>query len=297
MNGEKLKIAVFGGSGFIGKHLVEGLLNEKNEVTVFDVRKPNLSVDYKILSVLDDNLKEIVKEGNFEAIVNLAAVKGELNSDDFQINSLGAANVFQAAKDLQLPLTHISSTAVYGEFLKIPADENHILKPVSLYGLSKLLGEEIGRKIMEDTNAYTIFRPTIVYGPEGNDVITNFVRNGLFKKPIVVNNDGVSRRDFLYVKDLVDVIILGLKKKISGIFNVGTGGEYTIMEAVRVIEKFIPDLNVINRKSENPEVNQGAVDISKLRRMINFVPRYSLEQGVEETIRYYSADWQVHRYQ
>jgi len=290
------KILVFGGSGFIGSHLIDRLVNEGEKVVVFDINKPRQDVEFKKISILDKSLEKNVIEEDFGRIVNLVAIRKvfpENYHDALKTNVIGCARIFEIAKNLQIPIIHFSSTALYGEFLKVPADETHPLNPISLYGFSKLLGEEVGRKIMENSNSScVIFRPTIVYGPGGDDVITSFIKNALNNKPLTIFDGGIYRRDFLFVKDLVDAITMAIKRNISGIFNVGSGSEVTILEIAKMIQKFIPSAEIIDAKSNKKEINQGALDISKIKRELNFQPRYSLEMGIKETIDYYSGSSQ-----
>ena len=290
----QMKILVLGGSGFIGNHLIQKLIIDRNEVVVFDVKRPKQNVEFKRINILDRSLEKNIIENKFDRIVNLAAIKGNSDksySEMLKVNSMGAGKIFQLAKDLQIPLVHISSTAVYGEFVKIPADENHPLNPISTYGSSKLLGEDIGKKMMKGSKlSFVIFRPTIIYGPEGDDVITSFIKKGLNKEPITLVDGGKYKRDFLYVKDLVDAINSSINKKISGIFNIGSGKETTILKITKIIQKFIPSLKTIDIKSNKKEVNQGALDISKIKKELNFKPKYSLDMGIQETIQYYISN-------
>jgi len=282
-----MRVLVIGGAGFIGNHLVKEL--SKNQVTVFDMKKPKEDVEYEKISILEDSLEKRIEAGEFDCMVNLAAVKtNQKNLDEFMINSFGAAKIFNIARNLEIPLVHLSSTAVYGKFVIVPANEEHPLNPISLYGYSKLLGEDIGRKLINGSNVpCTIFRPTIVYGPGGSDVITTFIRKSLKKEPVTLINNGKYKRDFLFVKDLVDVIGLAIRKKISGIFNVGTGKEYTIKKTALLIKKFIPNMKIKNVRGTDRDVDQGAVDIRKVKEEFKFEPKYTLERGIKETVDWY----------
>jgi len=290
----EMRILIVGGSGFIGTHLIDTLLADKNEVVIFDIVEPKRDVEFKGISILDPLLEKSVRHDDFDSIVNLAVIKKISNEnymEHLKVNAIGCARICRLSSDLQIPLVHISSTAVYGKFLKNPARENHPLKPITIYGFSKLLGEKIGTEIMKNfVFPFTIFRPVIVYGNGGDDVITSFIKNALNKKPMTLINGGRYKRDFLFVKDLVQAISLAIHKKSSGIFNIGTGNETTILKMAKIVQKFIPDAEIINVKSNRKEVNQGAVDISKIKEKFNFQPIYSYEEGILETIKAYVDD-------
>jgi UDP-glucose 4-epimerase len=291
-----MKVLILGGSGFIGTHLAEFFLEKRYDVLVVDLKKPRLDVAFKKMSILDESIERIVQDGNFDAIINLVALKRvseENYYDALQYNSIGAAKIFQIAKEFKIPILHVSSTAVYGEFSKVPADEGHPLNPISHYGFSKFLGEKIGLEIMKDAESrFVIFRPTIVYGPNGDDVVTTFIVNSLSGKPLTIFNKGECKRDFLYVKDLVRAINLAIENKACGIFNIGTGTETTIAEVASIVKKLSPDAKIIDVKNDKKEVNQGALDISKAKRELSYEPKYYLEMGIKETIQYYSNSMQ-----
>ena len=116
-----------------------------------------------------------------------------------------------------------------------------------------------------------------------------FIRKSLKGESITLIDNGKYKRDFLFVKDLVDVISLAINKKVSGTFNVGTGKEYSIKDVAMMVKKFIPKMTIKNVKGVD-EVNQGAIDIRKLKEEFKFEPRYSLESGIKETIEWYESN-------
>jgi len=286
-----MNILILGGSGFVGGHLVDLLLENENKLVIFDLKNTNKKVSFKKVNILNTNLTEEISRENPDWIINLVAVRASSGNyqEEFRINSIGCSRVFEAAKNLKIPLLHFSSTAVYGEFTKTISDENHPFNPIDSYGLSKLIGEQIGAKIIADANTpCVIFRPTIIYGPNGTDVVTLFVRKAIRGKPLTVFDNGKYKRDFLYVKDLVNAVNLVLNAKKSGIFNIGTGKETTILEVANTVKAFIPDTKILNVESAKKEVDQGAVDITKAKKELKFEPEFTLERGVKETIDFYS---------
>jgi UDP-glucose 4-epimerase len=290
---ESFKVLLIGGSGFIGSHLTDALMANGKEVVVYDLQEPKQQVSYKKISTLDKDLAEKIEGEKIDQVVNLAVFRAKNNEDiqkEIEVNVIGVSRVFEAAKKFQLPIIHFSSSAIYGEFVRTPADEGHPLNPITSYGFSKLVGEEIGKKIIGTENSLlTVFRPSIVYGYEGSDVVTTFIKNAILKKPINLIDNGKHKRDFIYVKDLAEAVLAAMNKKANGVFNIGSGKEIKISDIAGIIKKIIPDLEIIEVKSSKKEVDQGALDISKAKKEFGYEPKYSLEDGIKETIALYSS--------
>jgi len=182
-----MKIMLIGGLGFIGKHLIRRLLNHDrtHELTVFDnseARLRNLNfIKYNKLKVEVGDItdKDCIEEAVFkcrpEVIAHLAALTGigrcnENPSLAFSVNVFGTYNVVEACKELDTKLIFISSREVYGDSKSNVTSEDDPLNPNNIYGLTKLLAENLVRWGASKFNIeYTILRLTNVYGPEGDE--------------------------------------------------------------------------------------------------------------------------------
>ena len=248
MNENKGYVLVTGGAGFIGSHLVGKLSSLGYQVRVIDNlytgKLSNLgsdllnsgSVDFIEGDIRDTNL---VKKccAKVKAVIHLAAqtsVPFSMQNPDFNndVNIKGTLNLLNSSAEAKVKrFLFISSCAVYGEPAYLPVDEKHPTNPISPYAESKLAAEkECLRLNDEGVFESVVFRFFNVYGPkqglsEYSGVITKFIDRIKQKLPLIIYGDGSQTRDFVYVNDIVNAIMLALEnKKAPGhIFNVGTG--------------------------------------------------------------------------
>ena len=238
-------ILLTGGAGFIGSHLFERLINNSNYVQVID----NFSS-----SEVEKNLLEITK--NYEIKKDYDLIRGDLadysiftkiNSDidiifhlaatpgvRFSIqnapkvtknNIISTVNVFEKALESDVEKVVIaSSSSVYGNPIYTPVDENHPKNPISPYAVSKLCCEMYADYYFrEDNLPVTSLRFYTVYGPRGRpDMAIRIFFNKIMKNdPIIIFGDGSQIRDFTYISDIVDGLILAseIKQSSGEIFN------------------------------------------------------------------------------
>jgi UDP-glucose 4-epimerase len=247
LKSEKIQnILVTGGAGFIGSALVPALLDKNYHVTVLDhlnTRKlkslehflPLDNFEFIKLDLLDDNkLKEIVKENDliFHLAANVDVRKGHLDTDaDFLNNIVATRKVLDGVltSDRCKKIIFTSSSVVYGENPVIPTPENYgPLKPISLYGASKLACEALISGYVGTFGIdAVIFRLANVVGP----TITHGVIFDFFNKLrqskgnyLQILGDGNQRKSYLYIDDCINALTIGLRKFNSGleIFNVGS---------------------------------------------------------------------------
>lgn len=246
-----MKILVTGGAGFIGSHLVESLVENGHDVTVLDnlsSGKPdNLSAVNDQITFVNGDIrdKELISSilPGIEVIYHLAAevsVPASFNDPikHFEINVLGTQNICEAAVKSNVErIIFASSSAVYGETSKLPITEETQTAPLSPYGMSKLMGEELldyyyrvfGLKSV-------IFRYFNIYGPrqdaksEYSAVISKFISLIQGGKNPVIFGDGSQSRDFIYVSDVVKYNLNALKltSHFAKPINIGTGKPVTI---------------------------------------------------------------------
>ena len=215
---------------------------------------------------------------NCSVVFHLAALvdaRGKDEDEMFKINFTGAKNVFSSATKNKCKIIFTSTAAVYGDVYL--AKEDTRCKPISDYGRSKFESEKLLGK-----NSF-IVRLFNVYGPGGKGAVDLFCENIMKNKPVNIYGDGKQTRDFVYVSDVVDALILGMRN--NGIYNVGSGTEITVKELIEKIEKISGEKAKLNYLPENKEeIKKSRADITRIKKL-GWKPRVSLEEGIREILQ------------
>ena len=231
---ETLRVLVSGGAGFIGSHLVKTLVRAGYQVKVLDNLSTgsinNLSdllnaIEFVNGDVRDYNVVERAIRG-VDAVVHLAAlidVAESVKKPDlyFYVNVKGTYNVAKASKNVSI-LVFASSSAVYGEPIRVPISEDHPLMPRSPYAASKVSGEAFVNAFAAQYGFRSIvLRFFNVYGPKQSrayaGVISEFIRRVSKGEPLIIFGDGEQTRDFVHVSDIVNAIMISLKNEKLGV--------------------------------------------------------------------------------
>jgi nucleoside-diphosphate-sugar epimerase len=316
-----MKVLITGGAGFIGYYITKELISSGDEVIIYDSFLNYIDpAQSKYQDYLKLRLKEIknkvdlvkgdirdkdiflqeLKKYKPEAIINLAAlpistVSNKYSEEAFEINLKGAVNVLESIRKVNFVdrFVHASSSMVYGDFEYIPADERHPLNPMDVYGGTKLASEILAKVYNKQYGInYTIIRPSTVYGPtDANRRVTQiFVENALTNKPLVLHNGGQSKLDFSYVEDVAHGFVLALKSKnaVNEVFNITNGQGRSLKELAEIIKKIVPDVEIKYKESPKDEKRpeRGTLDISKAKKLLNYGPKYSLEEGMEKYVEF-----------
>jgi len=297
---------VTGGAGFIGSHLVKALVKAGHQVRVLD----NLStgsvenladvldaIEFVRGDVSDYGAVESAVRG-VDAVVHLAALIDVAESVEkpdlyFDVNVRGTYNVAKASRNINT-FVFASSSAVYGEPIRVLIPEDHPLMPKSPYAASKISGEAF---VQAFANQYG-FRPVIlrlfnVYGPKQSrayaGVIIEFIRRVSRGEPPIIFSDGEQTRDFIHVGDVVEAIMLSLRnERVRGVFNIGSGEGVTINHLARLILKLMgrEDLKPIYAPPRPGDIRHSIADISRARKELGFKPKVGLEAGIKELIKH-----------
>jgi UDP-glucose 4-epimerase len=293
---------VTGGCGFIGVNLTSRLVTEGHRVRILDnlsLGKPgdiqHLGVDLQIGDVRDPAAVKKACIG-VDVVVHLAAhtrvVESVSNPElNFEINAIGTFNVLQACRDAGVQKMIFASTggAILGE-QEPPVHEGMVPRPVSPYGAGKLAGEAYCSAFFGSYGLKTTaLRFSNVYGPfsyHKGSVVAQFFRDLMEQKPLVVYGDGEQTRDFLYVADLVDAILLADKAETAGeVFQIASGRETSIRTLLSTMKEVLPELRfeVNYEPSRAGEISRNYADIGKARRLIGYDPKTKLPEGLKAT--------------
>ena len=298
-----MKILVTGGAGFIGSNLVDKLIDEGCKVFVIDKlstgKKENLNkkaIFYKADICHLDKILPLFK--GIDYVFHLAANPRVIFSvenpiESHKVNVDGTLNVLYASyKNRVKRLIFASSAAVYGDIKELPLKENMTPKPISPYGLHKLIGENYCKLFSNLYNLETVcLRYFNVYGPRMDPngpyalVISKFLKLKKENKPLTIYGDGKQTRDFIYVDDVVKANILAMKSKKVGkgeVINICSGKSYSINYIAKLIggkKIYLP--------ARKGEMKHTLGDNSLAKRLLGWKPKISLEEGIEKLLYYY----------
>lgn len=311
------KVLVTGAGGFIGSHLTEALYksncgkirafihynsqNRWGNIEFFpDYIKKDLEI---ILGDLRDSLsvKNAVK--GMDLIFHLGAIISIPYSyaapqSFFETNATGTLNVLQASLEEGIEkVIHTSTSEAYGSALYVPIDEKHPLQAQSPYSASKIAADKIAESYYRSYDLpVAVIRPFNTYGPRqsARAIIPTILTQVLQKNNKKIKLGSLHPiRDMNYVEDIVNgfFLIARSEKSIGEVINVGSGIGFSIKEiAEKIIKLFNADAKIEIEKErirpEKSEVNQLICNNKKAKKLLNWEPRISLEEGLKRTKNY-----------
>lgn len=310
------KVFVTGSSGFIGSHLVEKLVNQGYQVRGFV--HYNSFNNWGWLDTLPSKIMSNVEvfQGDIrdpsgvrkamhgcDTVFHLAAliaIPFSYHSPDTYVdtNIKGTLNVLQAARELQTKRVLVTSTSeVYGTAQYVPIDEKHPYQGQSPYSATKIGADRLAESFYRSFDLpVTIVRPFNTYGPRqsARAVIPTIITQLLAGKREIKLGSLTPTRDFTYVKDTVNGFyeIFKSEKTIGEEINIATQREISIGElANELIRQINPDARIVcdeqRLRPEKSEVNRLLGSNEKIKRLTNWRPNYSLEEGLSETIEFF----------
>ena len=311
------RVVVTGAAGFIGSHLVDRLLADRCEVVGIDsfedyypraLKDANLAAARTSdrFTLVADNLLGLAAPaaGNGErvsglarlfagaqAVVHLAAQAGVRASwgQSFRVysdnNVLATQVVLEACREAGVSkLVYASSSSVYGDTDQLPMIESADCRPVSPYGVTKLAGEHLCRLYHRNHGVPTVsLRFFTVYGPRQRpDMAFNIFLHALLSgRPVEVYGEGNQTRDFTYVSDIVDGIVLAMGGRDGAVYNLGGGSRVTLLEAIRTLESASGCRAEIKGESvQAGDVRHTWADLSLANTELGYSPKVSLDEGL-----------------
>lgn len=303
------KVVVTGGAGFIGSHIVDALLSRGHEVHVIDDLSSGLrqnlahvpQVKLHVVDIRTQAARELVETLAPDVVVHAAAqVSVRVSMDnpalDTDLNVTGLVNILSALRSRKgSHCVFLSSGgAIYGEQIAFPAKEDHPIKPESVYGLSKRVGEEyleFWSRIWGISS--TSMRLSNVYGPRQNPhgeagVVAIFCERLLAGKSITVNGSGAQTRDFVYVGDVAEGVAQAVDTRVVGEFNIGTSKETSITDLAQRLRALIaPQAEIVYGDAKSGEQMRSCIDNSLAGVRLKWTPKVGFESGLQRTVEWY----------
>jgi nucleoside-diphosphate-sugar epimerase len=304
-----MRVLVTGGAGFIGSHIVEELLREGTSVRVLDNfstgKRENLAALHGDLEILEGDLRDAegIKSATREVdlVFHLAAFISVPQSmqdpqECFDTNVTGTVRLLEACRCAGVRKVVLSSsTAVYGNPVKFPTDEETALQPLSPYALSKQVNELYARLYTRTFNLpVTALRYFNVYGPRQRPdsayaaAISIFSRRLVNGEPITIYGDGKQSRDFIFVKDVVRANLLAAESDSAGeVFNICTGCETTLLDLLETLSEVSTPLPEVRFAAPRPgDIYRSVGNPEKAASILGFRASTSLVNGLVHTVEW-----------
>lgn len=320
-----MKILVTGAAGFIGYHVVKQLLSYNNKVVGIDnfndyydvklkkarysqlkkIKSKNLNF-YKIDLQNKTKLNNLFKKHKFDFVINLAAQAGvrySLSNPDSYLNSniIGFYNLLKFSVKYKIKhLIGASSSSVYGEQSSNTKEEDNTDKPLQFYAATKKTNELMAHSFSSIYKIpITMMRFFTVYGPWGRPDMMLYKFTDLItkNKKIPFYNKGHHYRDFTYIDDTVDGILLSVKKipKINKnkkvpfeVYNLANSKPIYLREFLSELEKQLKiKVKIMNLKKQNGDVFRTSANISKAKKNLGYNPKTSYKEGITQFLKWY----------
>ncbi|MCH8996512.1 MAG: NAD-dependent epimerase/dehydratase family protein [Thaumarchaeota archaeon] len=296
-----MNLIVTGGAGFIGSHLTKYLIKKGHSVSVIDslrrgsfenLREIKDQIDFQEIDILDyEKMKNIAK--NADGIFHQAALGSIPQSfkepeEYHRVNAIGTENVLKLAKEFGFKVVYASSSSVYGNQDKFPIKEDAEKKPLNPYGQSKLESEQFAKKYADDRVKVIGLRYFNVFGigqnPNYAGVVPKFIERLVQHKPPIIYGDGNQLRNFTFVDDVVEANVLAFENKIEHSFmNIATGVMTSVKELAAIMIRLSGlSIEPTYEKARDGDIEKSQADISLAKNLINWVPKTTLEEGLEK---------------
>lgn len=308
------KYLITGGAGFIGSTLANHLSKEHDIMVIDDLsmgKRTNLNDGINFIkgSVTDKILMEkILSENNFDYVFHLAAIASVADSVDrpvatHEVNFESVLLLLELVRKYQKKLKRLvfsSSAAVYGDEPTLPKSEVSEIRPLTPYAIDKFSAEQY---VLSYNHLYGIPTSAVrffnVYGPNQNPAspysgVISILVNCYKKRESDKNaeftlfGDGSQSRDFIYIIDVIEALLLVAKREdsVGKQFNVGTGRSTSLSQLIQVMNKILKvDLKVSHQPERQGDIKKSVADISKLQ-SIGYQSNFSIEKGLTEYLSF-----------
>jgi UDP-glucuronate decarboxylase len=305
-----MRILITGGSGFIGSHLSENLLNQGHEIVVAD----NFFTGFKknIEHLRDSRNFEVIRHDvtvplsvEVDAIYHLACPASPVHYQRFPVQTiktsvLGSINMLDLARRLEIPILLSSTSEVYGDPQVTPQTESYWgnVNPIGVracYDEGKRAAETLffdyhrqyGLKI-KVARIFNTYGPRM--SPDDGRVVSNFIVQALHGNNLTIYGDGTQTRSFCYIDDLVSglVKLMNSPDEVTGPINLGNPTERTVRElAETIIDLTNSKSRIVNLDLPSDDPKQRKPDISLAENMLGWDPSVDIHDGLSQTISYF----------
>ena len=315
------KILITGGLGFIGSNLARRLVHFDNTVTVVDSLIPEYGGNLRNLHDLRDkivvnlsdvrdpfSINELIKDQDY--LFNLAGQTSHLDSmndpfTDLDINAKAQLSILEACRknNPNIRIVFASTRQIYGKPQYLPVDEKHPLNPIDVNGINKIAGEQYHLLYNQAHGIRSsVLRLTNTYGPRMRikDARQTFlgiwIRNLLEGKPIQVYGDGQQRRDYNYVDDLLDALVLASteNKAIGKVFNLGAPDPMSLKETAEIMcsEIGLASWNLVPFPEDRKAIDVGdfTCDYSSFSSAFGWKPKIKFADGIKRSFEYFKNE-------
>lgn len=301
------KVVVTGGSGFIGSHVVDALVDAGHEVTVIDhrVRPHRSDLGFEDVDLMDLSSVLSATKGA-EHIFHLAAVSNVNYAHKYPVyttglNVMGTAHILEAARINGARRVYLASTVwVYnGAPNGRPVDETvpfYLEGAGHIYTSSKMAAEMVCHNYQQLYQVpFTILRYGIPYGPRMREelLIPIFIKKALTGQPLTISGKGEQYRNFIYVRDMAEAHVLAMKDSaVNQTYNLEGQRKVTVLEVAEGIKKLLGDQVRLEFVSARPgDFGGKEVAARKARRELEWYPTVSFEEGLKRTVDWFRQKW------
>src|SRR5215471_6884917 len=302
---------VTGGGGFIGSHIIENLVRQRNTVKVIDNfstgKRENIDAFKNDVEIIDadladaKNLAQIIKGADY--VIHQAAIpsvpKSIINPvKSHHANVNGTLNILIAARDAGVKrVVYASSSSLYGDSPTLPKHEGMMPNPLSPYGAQKLFAEMYCQVFTKAYKLETVsLRYFNVFGPrqdatsQYSGVLALFIPAVLEGHRPTIYGDGEQSRDFTYVKNVVEANLLACEVPgVAGqVFNVACGERITVNSMLHQINAILnKTIEPVYAETRAGDIKHSQADITRAKEHLGYEPKVSFEEGLRRTIQWY----------
>lgn len=307
-----MKYLIIGAGGYIGSNLLNRLTQQGGEAVAVghftESTMPDPNITFYNIDIGDKKMRKIFEKETPDVIYHLAGpINLRRRVDDINfVKSCGFFsdfnNILDCAKKVGVKKVIFASSggAIYADSEAVPTSENYVICPSSLYGMANLMLEKLLTEYAKIYKTdFIVLRLSNVYGLKqwraGETkafVVPSFIEKIINKEMLEISGDGKQTRDFIYIDDVINALIVAAETNKMGVFNIGSGKETSLNELFAKIEKIV---DIIAKPAYDSSANVGAkrsvLDISKAKKELNWQPSVSLDEGLEITVNWYNSQY------